>query len=205
MGFLISLINFFRLTFWRLVLLVRGGGSIGRGCKFQGGVVLASGRGRPIAIGDNVQLMRGVVLSTSQTGKIVLEAGVYIGEYGVVTSNAEITIGRDTIIAPHVDVVDFDHATDDLETTVMAQPVDAAPIRIGRDVWLGAKVTVVRGVTIGDQAVVGTGSVINRDIRPRGVAVGVPARVIRTRGEQKRPEQGKADTNHSDSKGITEA
>ncbi len=48
MGLLICLINFFRVTFWRLVLLVRGGGTIGRGCKFQGGVVLASGRGRPI-------------------------------------------------------------------------------------------------------------------------------------------------------------
>lgn len=202
MGLLIHLINFFRVTFWRLVLLLRGGGSIGRGCKFQGGVVLASGRGRPIVIGDNVQLMRGVVLSTSETGKIVLEAGVYIGEYGVVTSNAEITIGRDTIIAPHVDLVDFDHATDDLETTVLSQPVDAAPIHIGRDVWLGAKVTVVRGVTVGDQAVVGTGSVINRDIRPRGVAVGVPARVIRTRGQQQRSKQAEAGTGPSDDQGT---
>ncbi|NIA21011.1 MAG: acyltransferase [Anaerolineaceae bacterium] len=188
MGLLIGLINFARLMFWRLVLRLRGGGSIGRGCKFQSGVVLASARGRPILIGDKVQLMRGVVLSTSETGKIVLEDNVYIGEYGVVTSNAEIRIGRDTIIAPHVDLVDFNHATDSLEMTVLAQPVDAAPIHIGCDVWLGAKVTVVRGVTVGDQAVVGTGSVINRDIRPRGVAVGVPARVIRSRGEQKRPE-----------------
>jgi len=204
MGLLIGLINFARLTFWRLVLLARGGGSIGRGCKFQSGVVLASARGRPILIGDNVQLMRGVVLSTSETGKIVLEAGVYIGEYGVVTSNAEITIGRDTIIAPHADLVDFNHATDDLETTVMAQPVDAAPIRIGRDVWLGAKVTVVRGVTVGDQAVVGTGSVINRDIRPRGVAVGVPARVIRTRGESRgKPESpAEAGSDSSPDKGT---
>ncbi|NLX59871.1 MAG: acyltransferase [Phycisphaerae bacterium] len=183
MGLVLGLINLVRVTFWRLVLLVRGGGRIGRGCRFQPGVVLASARGRPILLGDHVQLMRGVVLSTSQSGKIVLGDHVYIGEYGVVTSNAEIHIERDTIIAPHVDLVDFNHGTDDLSVTVINQPVDAAPIHIGRDVWLGAKVTVVRGVTIGDQAVVGTGSVVNRDVRPRGVAVGVPARVIRTRGE----------------------
>lgn len=183
MGLVLGLINLVRVTFWRLVLLVRGGGRIGRGCRFQPGVVLASARGRPILLGDHVQLMRGVVLSTSQSGKIVLGDHVYIGEYGVVTSNAEIHIERDTIIAPHVDLVDFNHGTDDLSVTVINQPVDAAPIHIGRDAWLGAKVTVVRGVTIGDQAVVGTGSVVNRDVRPRGVAVGVPARVIRTRGE----------------------
>ncbi|MBN2582111.1 MAG: acyltransferase [Planctomycetes bacterium] len=187
MGLILALINFARVTFWRLVLALRGGGRIGRGCKFQPGVVLASARGRPIILGDNVQLMRGVVLSTSQSGKIVLGDNVYIGEYGVVTSNAEINIERDTIIAPHVDLVDFNHGTDDLETTVLHQPVDAAPIRIGRDVWLGAKVTVVRGVTIGDQAVVGTGSVVNRDVRSRGVAVGTPARIIRTRGPADKP------------------
>ncbi len=182
-GLILVFINFVRVTFWRLVLCVRGGGRIGRGCRFQSGVVLASARGRPILIGDHVQLMRGVVLSTSQSGKIVLGDNVYIGEYGVITSNAEIRVERDTIIAPHVDIVDFNHGTDDLNVTVIHQPVDAAPIHIGRDVWLGAKVTVIRGVTIGDQAVVGTGSVVNRDIRPRGVAVGIPARVIRTRGE----------------------
>lgn len=129
--------------------------------------------------------MRGVVLSTAATGRIVLEDNVYVGEYGVVTSNAEIRIGRDTIIAPHVDLVDFNHGTADVAGTVLSQPVEARALRIGRDVWLGANVKVLCGVTIGDRSVVGAGAVVNRDVPERGVAVGVPARVIRLRGERR--------------------
>lgn len=187
---ILGLANFIRVTFWRLVLAARGG-RIGRRCTIQPGVCLACARGRPIEIGDGVRLMRGVVLSTSRKGRIVVEDNVYVGEYGVVTSNAEIHIGRDTIIAPHADLVDFDHGFDDLARRVIDQPVDAAPIVIGRDVWLGAGVKVLRGAHIGDQAVVGAGAVVRGDVPPRAVAVGVPARVVRRRGEP-RPQTGSA-------------
>jgi len=179
---ILGLANFGRATFWRLVLALCGG-RMGRGCRIQAGVRLACGRGRPIILGRGVWLMRGVVLSTSETGRIEVEDNVYIGEYGVVTSNALVHIGRNAIIAPHADLVDFNHGFDDLSRTVLAQPRDAAPIRIGRDAWLGAGVKVLRGVTIGDQAVVGAGAVVTRDVPARAVAVGVPARVVRERGK----------------------
>jgi len=197
-GLVLKLANAWRVLCWRVVLAMRGG-RLGRRCTIQPGVCLACGRGRPIEIGDGVCLMRGVVLSTSQSGRIVLEDHVYVGEYGVVTSNAEIHIGRDTIIAPHADLVDFNHGTDDLAATVLSQPVAARAIRIGRDVWLGAGVKVLAGVTIGDRGVVGAGAVVTRNVPERGVAVGVPARVMCLRGEhpsQDRPagaERGRAD------------
>jgi acetyltransferase-like isoleucine patch superfamily enzyme len=177
----INFLNFLRVAKWRFILALRGG-SIGRRVVIQPGVCLASGKGRPIILHDGVHLMRGVVLSTGHSGRIELQDNVYIGEYGVLTSNAAITIGPDSIIAPHADLVDFNHSTDDLARTVLDQPVAAAPIRIGRDVWLGARVAVLRGVTIGDQAVVGAGAVVTSDLPARAVAVGVPARVIRQRG-----------------------
>lgn len=55
----------------------------------------------------------------------------------------------------------------------------SAPIRIGKDVWIGANCTVCGGVTIGDGTVIGAGSVVNRDIPAGVVAAGVPCRVIR--------------------------
>ncbi len=181
--FLINFLNFLRVAKWRFILALRGG-SIGRRVVIQPGVCLASGKSRPIILHDGVHLMRGVVLSTGHSGRIELHDNVYVGEYGVLTSNAAITIGRDSLIAPHADLVDFNHATADLDRPVFAQPVDAAPITIGRDVWLGARVTVLRGVTIGDQAVVGAGAVVTRDLPPRSVALGVPARVLRQRGSK---------------------
>ena len=59
-----------------------------------------------------------------------------------------------------------------------------APVVIGRNVWLGANVTVLPGVTIGDDSVIGAGSVVTRDIPVGVVAVGSPARVVRAIGEQ---------------------
>lgn len=127
--------------------------------------------------------MRGVVLSTSRSGRIELGDNVYIGEYGVVTSNAAVHIASDTIIAPHANVVDFNHGFADADTPVLRQPVQAEPIHIGRDVWLGAGVTVLKGVTIGDRAVIGAAALVRRDVPDRAVAVGAPARVIRYRGD----------------------
>lgn len=179
--FLIGLANACRVAGWRL-LLWRRGGRMGRGCTIQPGVCLACAPGRPILIGRGVRLMRGAVLSTSRSGRIELEDNVYVGEYGVLTSNARIHIGRDTIIAPHADLVDFDHGFADAEACVIDQPLRAAPIEIGRNVWLGAGVKVLRGVRIGDRAVVGAGAVVNRDVPERAVAVGVPARVVHLSG-----------------------
>ncbi len=180
-GAAIRLVNLCRVTFWRLVLRLRGG-RLGRRCTIQAGVCLACARHRPIVIGHGVRLMRGVVLSTGERGRIELGDNVYVGEYGVITSNAEVCIGPDTIIAPHANLVDFNHGCADLRTPVAAQPLEAEPIRIGRDVWLGAGATVLKGVTIGEGAVVGAAALVRRDVPARAVAVGVPARVIRYRG-----------------------
>ncbi|MEJ2750776.1 MAG: DapH/DapD/GlmU-related protein, partial [Anaerolineae bacterium] len=66
------------------------------------------------------------------------------------------------------------------------------PIVIGEGVWIGSNVTILPGVTIGDRAVIGAGAVVNRDIPPRTIAVGVPARVIKTIDDQALPETGQA-------------
>jgi acetyltransferase-like isoleucine patch superfamily enzyme len=180
-----KMLNLARVARRRLALAWRGG-RIGRRCSIAPGVRLECGRGRPIVLGDGVRLQRGVRLSTAAGGRIILEDRVYIGEYGTVLSAAEICIARDTIIAPHVHIEDFDAADAAPEGGSLA----ADPIRIGRDVWFGAGVTVRRGVQVGDQAVLGAGAVADRDIPDRGVAVGVPARVVRFRGAS--PEKGKS-------------
>jgi acetyltransferase-like isoleucine patch superfamily enzyme len=56
-----------------------------------------------------------------------------------------------------------------------------APVRIGADVWLGTKVSVIRGTTIGDGSVIAANAVVTKDLAPYSIAVGVPARTIRSR------------------------
>ena len=62
----------------------------------------------------------------------------------------------------------------------------AKPVRIGNDCWFGANVVVCPGVTIGDGAVIGSGSVVTRDIPARVIAAGNPCRVLREIGEEER-------------------
>ena len=74
----------------------------------------------------------------------------------------------------------IDSAFHDIDPERRLEPPVADPITIGDNVWLGARVIVLPGVTIGENSVVGVGSVVTRDIPPSSLAVGVPAKVVRS-------------------------
>ncbi|WP_285789123.1 sugar O-acetyltransferase [Micromonospora sp. NBRC 101691] len=107
-----------------------------------------------------------------------------IGPRGFVNFNAvfldvaPITIGADVQIGPNVQLLT---ATHPVEPGPRRDKWEAAsPITIGDNVWLGGGVIVLAGVTIGDNTVVGAGAVVTRDLPPNVVAVGNPARPVRT-------------------------
>jgi acetyltransferase-like isoleucine patch superfamily enzyme len=91
-----------------------------------------------------------------------------------------ITIGDGTLIGHGTTLTTLNHAIDPARRADMTP----SPVRIGRNVWLGAAVTVVPGVTIGDGAIVGAGSVVTNDVPADTIVAGVPARTIRTTGYQ---------------------
>lgn len=93
----------------------------------------------------------------------------------------DVEIGDSALIADHVYISDFDHRFDDLTIPIKDQGITKARVRIDRDVWLATKVTVRRGVVIGEGTVVGANAVVTRDLPPFSVAVGSPARVIKDR------------------------
>jgi acetyltransferase-like isoleucine patch superfamily enzyme len=93
----------------------------------------------------------------------------------------DVEIGDSALIADSVYISDFDHKFTDLVVPIKDQGIAKSRVRIERDVWLGTKVTVSRGVTIGEGSVIGANAVVTRDIPPYSVAVGVPARVVKDR------------------------
>jgi maltose O-acetyltransferase len=109
---------------------------------------------------------------------ISIGAGTFIN-YGLVALDvAPIRIGKDVQIGPNVQLLTPTHPID---PEVRRCKLEAAqPISIEDNVWLGGGVVVLPGVTIGENSVIGAGSVVTRDIPPNAVAVGNPARIIRT-------------------------
>lgn len=130
---------------------------LGEGCSLYDGATLLGG---PITLGDNVSIGQNTIIAA-------------IGEDGV-------TIGNNTIIAAQCYIIDCDHSFEP-GALIRNQKQKTAPIHIGDDVWVAANVTILKGVTIGDGAVIGAKSLVNKDIPANAVAVGTPARVIKYR------------------------
>jgi acetyltransferase-like isoleucine patch superfamily enzyme len=130
--------------------------------------------GRWVHLGDGTSLR-------CHEGTLRIGDKVVFGRNNVVNAYLDISIGAASIIADMVYVTDFDHVFADVERPIKDQGIAKSPVRIGSDVWLANKVSVVRGAVIGDGCVVAANAVVTRDLPPYSVAVGVPARVIRNR------------------------
>ena len=80
-------------------------------------------------------------------------------------------------------LIDFDHGVVEVERPIRLQGIYKRDVRIGHNVWIGYAASFLRGVTVGDNAVVGTYAVVNKDVPANAVVGGVPAKLIRMRDE----------------------
>lgn len=110
----------------------------------------------------------------------VLSIGDRVGirPYCMISASESITIEDDVMIGAFSSVIDSDHTFNDGRPNVVHNEVTTAPIRIGRGTWLGERVAVLKGTTIGRCCIVGTNSVVSGTIPDYSVAMGFPARVV---------------------------
>lgn len=106
---------------------------------------------------------------------ISLGRGVFLNFNCVILDVVEVTIGDGTQIGSGVQILTADHPRDPVERATGLEW--GVPIRIGRNVWIGAGALIMPGVTIGDDAIVGAGSVVTRDVPVGATVVGSPAKV----------------------------
>jgi acetyltransferase-like isoleucine patch superfamily enzyme len=142
-------------------------------------------RGRPavtndgrMTIGDRVRLVSTVAtleLVTLRGGHLEIGNNVFINYGSSLVSSAHVKIGDDCLIGTHVTVMDCDfHRVED-----KAWDTTGEPIVVEDRVWLGNRSMILKGVRVGHDAVVGAGAVVTRDVPPRTMVAGVPARVVR--------------------------
>ncbi len=138
-------------------------------------------------VGDGTTFGHHAMLSAWKTGAKVplVKIGKYcdFGHFNHITCCQSIEIGEGVLTGMYVLISDNSHGRNDL-TDAYSRPVvrplfSKGPVKIGRNVWIGDKVTILGGVSIGEGAIIGANSVVTHDIPAYSIAAGIPARVIK--------------------------
>jgi acetyltransferase-like isoleucine patch superfamily enzyme len=146
------------------------------------GVRLEIGRGARVVLGRWSWLGHGTKVRAHE-GEVVIGAKSVLGQECTISAYQHVSIGRECIVADRVMLIDFDHGVVEVERPIRLQGIYKRDVRVGNNVWLGYGACVLRGVTVGDNSVIGTNAVVTKDLPANAVAAGVPARVVRMRPE----------------------
>ena len=145
------------------------------------GNVLEMLRDGRLELGENVLFEPGVWLTAQAPGRIRIGGGTFLNLGVQVAALDLVEIGEHCMFANGCFVTDADHRFDDREKPVPWQGFTSkGPTRVGDNVLCGANVVITSGVTVGERCVIGANSVVNRDLPPYSIAVGAPAKVVRT-------------------------
>jgi len=159
---------------------------LGQNCFIDDGVTIYGHvDGGKVSLGDRVHLYRGTIIEVGAGGNVIIGDDTHIQSgcnlKGFLNSTI---IGRNVQVAPHCSFSPYEHEFEDRQVPIRSQGIrSAGDIVLEDDVWLGAGVEVLEGVCIGTGAVVGAGAVVTKSLPAYAIAVGVPARVVRMRGE----------------------
>ncbi len=133
---------------------------------------------------DLCALDRGVTLLVTEGAdsqpEIRIGQGTYINRATTIDAHQSVQVGAGCMIGPHCYITDADHGIQP-GIAVRQQPMITAAVVIEDGAWLGAHVTVLKGVTIGAGAVVGAGSVVTKSVPANAIVVGIPAKFVRSR------------------------
>ncbi len=146
----------------------------GRGLELE---IAARGRvdfGRFVWIGDSTKIR-------CHEGRVEIGDKTVIGQECTISAYQHVKIGQQCVIADRAMFIDFDHGVVEVERPIRQQGIYKRDVIVGSNVWIGYGACVLRGVSVGDNAIVGTNSVVTKDVPANAVVAGIPARVIRMR------------------------
>jgi acetyltransferase-like isoleucine patch superfamily enzyme len=137
--------------------------------------ILALGKNAHLEVSSHFKIYAGAKVYINKNAVLKLGSG-YINEHLRLACYERIEIGDDVAIAENVSIRDSDNHLV-LNATAKSK---SSPIHIGDHVWIGMNATILKGVNIGEGAIVAAGAVVTRSVPPRCLVAGVPARIIKT-------------------------
>jgi acetyltransferase-like isoleucine patch superfamily enzyme len=156
--------------------------SIGRGTKISRRSILQLYGGGSIKLGLNCRIMDYAMIQ-SYGGNIEIGDDCSINPFCILYGHGGLKIGKGVRIASHAVLIPANHTFDDLDTPIWRQPETRRGIVIEDDVWIGSGCKILDGVRIGRGSVIGAGAVVTSSLPEFSIAAGVPARVVRNRGD----------------------
>jgi len=130
--------------------------------------------GRFVWVGDGTKIR-------CHEGEVEIGAKTVIGQDCTISAYRRVRIGEQCVIADRAMFIDFDHGVVEVERPIRVQGIYMRDVAVGSNVWVGYGACVLRGVNVGDNAILGTSTVVTRDIPANAVVAGVPARILRMR------------------------
>jgi acetyltransferase-like isoleucine patch superfamily enzyme len=158
------------------------------GWRWRTDGLLFLGRGLELEVGRKGRIEFGRFVWVGDETKIRCHEGVVeIGEKTVmgqectISAYQRVRIGQQCVIADRAMFIDFDHGVVEVERPIRSQGIYKRDVEVGSNVWIGYGACVLRGVRVGDNSIVGTNSVVTKDVPANAVVAGIPARIIRMR------------------------
>jgi acetyltransferase-like isoleucine patch superfamily enzyme len=166
---------------WRRFLTPTGRRMALDGMLFLGrGVKLQIGRRARIAFGRWVWIGHGTKIRCHE-GEVRIGDKTVLGQECTISAYQHVSIGEQCVIADRVMLIDFDHNVAEVERPIRVQGIYKRDVRVGSNVWIGYGAQILRGVSVGDNSIIGASAVVTKDVPANAVVAGSPARVIRMR------------------------
>jgi acetyltransferase-like isoleucine patch superfamily enzyme len=147
---------------------------LGRGLELQIARRARVEFGRFVWIGDGTKIR-------CHEGVVEIGAKTVVGQECTISAYQRVRIGEQCVIADRAMFIDFDHGVVEVERPIRLQGIYKRDVEVGSNVWIGYGACVLRGVRVGDNSIIGTNSVVTKDVPANAVVAGIPARVIRMR------------------------